>query len=223
MPGAGRRQVSDAVAVASEVVAAAAALALAGLPAEPQRREPIAAEEDRGHPDVPGIIPVLPAPGHLAGAVGRQGREAGPGPQGLDQAGDAARAQDHVVVEAHHPGRRPQPLPLVPRPGDRLPAVGVVRARRPDHAVHAEPDPVLGLDAAPHVVARRREVAAEEEQVDVHQGKSSPAASRSDRRAGYWPPTLQQWIGWMNQTSSALTAAVTAISLRCSTGADSAT
>ena len=181
VPGPGAREIADPVAVAAQVMAAAEALAPAGSPAERQGRQPFTTEERRGHPDVPGVIPVLPAPRHLAGAVGPHRGEAGPIPQRVDQSGDASRPQHDVVVEAHHPGCRPHRLALVPRADDRRPAVGVVRPRRADDAMHAEPHPVLGLDASPHVLPRRRQVAAEEEQVNVHQ---TPPLGRRGGGAG---------------------------------------
>ena len=104
---------------------------------------------------------------------------AGPRPAGRRSPGARTTSSSRHITQGAVPSRFPsfRARAIV---SQRLGSLG---ARRPDHAVHAEPDPVLGLDAALHVVARRREVAAEEEQVNVHQGKSSPAASRSDRGA----------------------------------------
>ena len=82
--------------------------------------EPFAAEQDRGHADMPRIIPVVPAAVHLAGGVGRQRGEFRPADQSLRQPGHAAGAEHHVVVQQHDERRGPEPLPRIPCAGDGL-------------------------------------------------------------------------------------------------------
>ncbi len=230
VPCQGSREIADPESVAAEVIAAAPTFAFPGLPSEIHRGQPIAAEQRRGHPDMGRIIPVPRAAGHLAGAIGSHGREAGPPRQALHQPGHALRTEDHVVVQIHQPGGRPQPLRLVPRPGDGLPSVGVIRPRRTGDAMHADLDPALDLKTPRDVGPRRRQVAAQEDEVDGHQG--APARPTLDRvsrgpidgtndRSLYPQQPIPATVAM--SSDSALTAAVTPASWRWRTGAASRT
>ena len=151
MPRKGSGHVADGMPGTVQVVTAAPALALRVLPAESDFPKAFTAEQNRGHPDMPRVIPVLQAVVHLAGRIGPERREFRPTGQSRRQAGHAAGSEYHVVIQQHDERGRPQPLPLIPRAGNRLEATAVARpsgARDPDDA---QCNPVLRLDRLPDV------------------------------------------------------------------------
>ena len=75
MPGAG--QVADARTAATQIVAAATALALTGFPAERELNEWFAAEERRRHADMQRVVPVFPSRSHFAGVIVPRAANAG--------------------------------------------------------------------------------------------------------------------------------------------------
>jgi hypothetical protein len=145
-------EITDAEAGLAEVVAAASALALSGLPAESQPLETFAAEEGRRHAHVAGVIPVLPLPGHLSGTVGTQGGEAVLARELLNQACDATSPEHNVVVEEHYPRRFSQSFRPVSCPRDRRETIGVFRRRRSRKAVDAQINAILKLNSTPDIL-----------------------------------------------------------------------
>src|SRR5271165_5570974 len=130
MPRLRLEQVADAEPGRAEVVAAATAFALPGLPAECQIREALAAEHRRSHADVAWVIAVLPFPGHFSGTIRAECGEAAHPSESLDQPSHTAPTEHDVVVQKHHPRGCSPRFPLVPSPRDRFIAIRVLRPRR---------------------------------------------------------------------------------------------
>ena len=168
VPGLGPGQVTDGVAGPAEVVAAALTIAFRGLPAEGERLEPFAAEKDRGHPDMPRVIPVVPALLHLVRRRPPARRiPAGwrmPSASLATHRGPRTTSSSSSMTNGVVASRLPAFLrrAIVSK---RLRSPGPSGARDPDDA---QCHPLLGLDRLPDVLAWWRQVAAQEEQVDIH-------------------------------------------------------
>ncbi len=182
----------------AKVVAAAPALALSGFPAKGQPFERLAPEERRRHADVARIIPVLPFAGHLSGAVGAQGGEAVLAHAGLHQPRRRTRAR----ARRRRPGTSPTENFPASSPGFAPARSSHTDWRLPDAGVPSmrwmrSIDLILNLDAPPHVLPWRPEIATEQDQVDFHRQCCPLRTPRIDvsssRGAGRKPTVRAQW------------------------------